>query len=320
MEFVKLVKKELKVSQFNRLIDDFNQYLIIEKGLSRNTVIAYVRDVIDYIDFLEEELNYEHIEEVKKEDIHQYLSTLYDEGLKVSSISRKLTALKEFHKYLFINEIIKTDMVSLIQLPKQQKRLPDVLSLEEVERLLNSFESDTILGLRNKTMVELMYSTGMRVSELVNLKVEDLHLKMNFVRCIGKGKKERIIPVGDRAVQLLEVYLAHVRPKLNKWKDSQTLFLTQRGFQLTRQDFWYIIKEHAKKCQIRTDISPHMLRHSFATHLLQNQADFRFIQELLGHQDISTTQIYTHVNSQNLNQIINRYHPRNRKASDSDEI
>jgi integrase/recombinase XerD len=308
-----LVKKDNRMSSLDDFIDAFNDYLILEKSVSQNTLLAYNRDVVQYCDFLEQEYQFKDFKKVTKATVNHYVSTLYDRNLAVSSINRKLTAIKEFSKFLFINEEVSENVASYLASPKDEKQLPEVLSLSEVDTLLNSFDTDTLIGYRNKTIIELMYSTGVRVSEAVHLKIEDIHLKMNFIQCKGKGNKERIIPIGDQAVQLLEHYLKVVRPKHNPHYDAQTLFLSANGNPLTRQDVWQMIKKHVKMCNIRENISPHKLRHSFATHLLMNKADIRYIQELLGHNDISTTQIYTHINTNNLNDVIKSYHPRNKK-------
>lgn len=299
----------------NDMIDRYHEYLIVEKGLSLNTIEAYHRDIAQYCDFIENELGIVDLNEVTKEDLHDFIATLYDRNLASKSITRKITAIREFHKFLLINDYLKENLLSYIVNPKEQKKLPEVLSIEEVDRLLNSFDQETDLGFRNKTMVELMYATGLRVSELVHLKIDDLHLKMQVLRCVGKGNKERIVPMGERAIHLVEQYLSDVRPKLNKHYDTQTLFLSQNGQPLTRQDFWQILKDQLKICNLSSKVSPHKLRHSFASHLLQNQADIRYIQELLGHADIATTQIYTHVNTKQLTNVVNLYHPRSRKGS-----
>ena len=204
--------------------------------------------------------------------------------------------------------------------PKEKKSLPTVLSVEQVDKLINSFDESDPLQLRNKTMTELMYSTGLRVSELVNLKLNDLHFTTQTLSCVGKGNKERIVPMGERAVSLLRRYIDEVRPKLNKRLEPQILFLSSKGTQLTRQAVWKLLKEQLKICGLNPNISPHQLRHTFASHLLENQVDIRYIQELLGHSDISTTQIYTHVDTKTLNEVVNLYHPRNRKGSGVNDV
>lgn len=298
----------------NQLIDEFMDYLIIEKGTSENTRLAYNRDIIDYCDFLEEEMETVDFKLVKKDDIIYYLSTLYDQNLAASSVSRKLTSIKMFHKFLFLNEICTQNIASYITRPRVEQKLPDVLSLQEVDKLINSFSTDTTEGFRDRTMIELLYSAGLRVSELVNLDISDIHLKMGFIHTKGKGDKERIIPIGSRASTLLHEYINTYRKKLNKHYDPQTLFLTQKGFRITRYYVWNVLKKHAIMCNIQTNISPHKLRHSFATHLLMNEVDIRYIQELLGHSDISTTQIYTHVNLKKLNDVITKHHPRSKEV------
>ncbi len=293
-------------------IDEFCNYLIIEKTLSNNTVISYNKDIIQYCDYLQNKLGVTDIKAIKREHIIEFLSSLYDMGLKPKSIARKITSIKMFHKFLFLNNYINVNVSSFIELPKLEKDLPNVLSLPEIDALLETFSEENAVEFRNKTMVELMYSTGLRVSELVNLNIEDIHLSMGFLKCKGKGSKERIIPIGNKALKLLEKYLAFERETLNINYDKQILFLNRNGFRITRQAFWKILKEHLKKLNISSHASPHTLRHSYATHMLENQADIRYIQELLGHSDVATTQIYTHINTKKLNSIIDEFHPRNK--------
>ncbi|MDF2699303.1 MAG: xerD [Haloplasmataceae bacterium] len=299
------------MSRIDSYIDEFNNYIIIERGLSKNTIASYNVDLMQYSNYLTDELEINDIKDLSRDDIINYLSHLYDLNLKPKSIARKLTAIKMFHKYLYMNNYLKENVSNFIEQPKLEKSLPIVISVSEVNALLASFTEDNEYELRNKTMVELMYSTGLRVSELVNLNIEDINLTMGFLKCNGKGNKERIIPVGERAIHLVDQYLKFFRKKLNINYDTEILFLNRDGTRLTRQMFWRILKEHAKNCNLHTEISPHKLRHSFATHLLENKADIRYIQELLGHSNISTTQIYTHINSKKLNDTVTYNHPRN---------
>ncbi|QVK19222.1 site-specific tyrosine recombinase XerD [Mycoplasmatota bacterium] len=288
------------------LIDEFNHYLLIERGLSQNTITSYNNDIIQYSDYLK----VTDINLIKREHIIEFLNHLHDLNLKPKSIARKISAIKMFHKFLFLNNYITENVSFFIEQPKLEKSLPEVLSTQEIDALLNSFTEETAIDLRNKTMVELMYSTGLRVSELVNLNIEDIHLSMGFLKCRGKGNKERIIPIGEIAIKLLEKYLNSARNKLNIHYDNQILFLNQNGLRISRYVFWKLLKTQANKINLTRNLSPHKLRHSFATHLLENQVDIRYIQELLGHSDISTTQIYTHVNSKRLNDVIRDFHPR----------
>lgn len=311
MESVKTVKKVITMKyDIDYLIDEFNHYLLIERGLSQNTIISYNNDIMQYSDYLRDTIQLTDINLIKRDHIIEFISHLHDINLKSKSISRKISAIKMFHKFLFLNNYISENVSSFIEQPKLKKSLPEVLSTQEIDALLNSFTEETAIDLRNKTMVELMYSTGLRVSELVNLNIEDIHLSMGFLKCRGKGNKERIIPIGEVAIKILEKYLTYARGKLNLHYDNQVLFLNRNGLRITRQVFWRILKTQANKINLTRNLSPHKLRHSFATHLLENQVDIRYIQELLGHSDISTTQIYTHVNSKRLNNVINDFHPR----------
>lgn len=318
MEYVRIAKMVLKMkNDVNLLIDEFLNYLLIERGLSQNTILAYNKDIIQYSDYLSETLTISDMIEVKRENIIEFLSYLYDLNLQSKTISRKISSIKMFHKFLFLNHYLKENVSIFIEQPKIKMTIPSVLSLQEINDLLASFSEKDTLSLRNKTMVELMYSTGLRVSELVNLNIEDIHLSMGFLKCKGKGSKERIVPIGEKALHILKKYLSTSRTKLNINYDNQILFLNREGMRISRQSFWKILKEHAKIINLPRNISPHKLRHSFATHLLENNVDIRFIQELLGHSDISTTQIYTHVNSKKLNDVVVKYHPRGQIEGDN---
>lgn len=297
--------------KFAYLLDEFCSYLLIEKALSNNTISSYNSDLLQYYHYLNEKFKIEDVNLIKIEHLNEFLAHLYDLNLKANTIARKITAIKMFHKFLYINNYLKENITAFVKQPKLDKDLPIVFSTEEIDLLLATFNDDDIYDLRNKTMVELMYSTGLRVSELVNLNVEDIHLSMGFLKCKGKGNKERIIPIGEIASALLENYLQNVRDKFNIHYDRQALFLNRNGRRITRQAFWQILKKHAQKANL-SKLSPHKLRHSFATHLLENDADIRYIQELLGHSDISTTQIYTNVNTKKLNEVITSFHPRNK--------
>lgn len=246
-----------------------------------------------------------------RKQITDFIMNLKDNGLSANSISRNLAAIKSFHRFLVIERYIKDDVTSVMDSPKLWKKLPEVLNLEEVERLLSKPNLRDWLGIRDKAALELMYATGMRVSELVDLKLDNVNLDVGFIKCKGKGQKERIIPVGRKAITAIERYLNKIRPKLVKKKENvQHLFLTRLGRKMSRQTFWKIIKKYLKRAKIKKEVSPHTLRHSFATHLLERGADLRVVQELLGHANISTTQIYTHINKERLKSIHKKYHPR----------
>lgn len=290
-------------------IKEFMDYLSVERGLSKNTLESYSRDLNKYAGYLKKK-GISNLEKVKRPDIQDFMMGLKDGKLNASSIARNLVAIKVFHRYLTSQRLLKEDVTSVIETPKLWKTLPDVLDLKEVEAILGRPNMRLKQGLRDKAALELMYATGMRVSELVNLKLTDLHMEMGFLRCIGKGQKERIIPIGSKAKEALQKYLEKARPKFLKKGSSNALFLTRLGKPMSRQTFWMLIKHYVKDARIKKRVSPHTLRHSFATHLLQNGADLRIVQELLGHTNISTTQIYTHINKERLKQIHQKFHPR----------
>lgn len=291
-------------------LEEYLHYLRIERGLAKNTLISYERDLKTYINFLKKEVKITKWHEVKRTHVLNFLYFLKDSGKSTASITRMTSTLRSFHQQLIREQIVEHDATLHIDTPKKPRVLPDVISTEEIELLLNLEVTDA-LSLRNKAMIELMYATGIRVSEMISLKVTDLHLKMGFVRCIGKGEKERIIPLGDVASEIVDEYLHEARPELiKKNRKEPYLFVNHHGRSLTRQGFWKILKKLARDVGLNKKITPHMLRHSFATHLLENGADLRAVQEMLGHSDISTTQIYTHVTKVRLKDIYDQFHPR----------
>ncbi|NLG82493.1 MAG: site-specific tyrosine recombinase XerD [Bacilli bacterium] len=298
------------MNKLDYFIDEFTQYLIIEKNLSNNSVNSYNRDIIHYVDYLEREFEITDVKDIKREHIINYLSSLYDQNMKPRTIARRIAAIRNFHKFLFLNEYVNVNVSSFVELPKLDKELPEVLSVQEVNEIIDSVEVNDPISLRNKTIFELLYSTGLRVSELVNLNIDDVHLAMGVIRCRGKGNKERILPVGEVAHSLLDQYLNQARKALNKHYDNQTLFLSIHGKRLDRQRVWQIVKNYASMIGLK--VTPHTFRHSYATHMLENQADIRYIQEMLGHSSLSTTQIYTHINSKTLTDVINKFHPRSK--------
>jgi integrase/recombinase XerD len=234
-----------------------------------------------------------------------------DAGISTSSIGRYLAAIKGFYRFLVLERYIKTDVSSVLEAPKLWQKLPEVLSLDEVERILNLPNLKSQWGIRDKAALELLYATGMRVSEISNLTVSNLNMDVGFIKCLGKGQKERIIPLGKKAQAALQRYLQKVRPALApKSNSNDALFLSRLGKKLSRQSFWKMIKKYVRLAHIKRDISPHTLRHSFATHLLERGADLRIVQEMLGHANISTTQIYTHINKERLKSIHKKFHPR----------
>ena len=278
--------------------------------MSKNTLVSYRRDLAAYIKHLEDS-KVSALSRASRKDISDFMFMLKDRGLAASSIARALTAIKVFHRFLVRERILKADPSDLLESPKIWKRIPDALSLQEVEALLKVPSLHQIQGIRDRAILELMYATGLRVSEAVNLKVSDINFDVGFLRCIGKGSKERIVPLGKEARFSLKRYLEKARPKLLKKSPAEpVLFLSRLGRRISRQSFWKLIKFYAKKAGIKKNIRPHTLRHSFATHLLEGGADLRSVQEMLGHSDISTTQIYTHIDTHRLKAIHKAFHPR----------
>lgn len=291
-------------------LEDYFHYLQIERGLSDNTLISYKRDLTRYQQYIEKVIEKSTWDLVVRNDIISFLHMLHDDGNSSATIARAISSIRSLHQFLIREQITSHDPSIHIETPQKERKLPDILSSKEIQRLL-SISEETPLAIRNKAMFELLYATGLRVTELITLQVSDLHLTMGFVRCLGKGSKERIVPLGDIAIESLEIYLTTTRDSLAKKKqDDNILFLNQHGRPLTRQGFWKVLKTAAIKVGLDDKITPHTLRHSFATHLLENGADLRAVQEMLGHADISTTQIYTHVTRNRLKDVYNMYHPR----------
>ncbi|TFG74851.1 MAG: site-specific tyrosine recombinase XerD, partial [Thermodesulfobacteriales bacterium] len=266
-------------------------------------------DVRKFLTFLEEG-QIKTIQEIKYENILDFLSHFKKHGYSDTTTVRTIVSIKQFFKYLLLEKIIKEDPTSQIRTPKMKKSIPGVISLEDVERVLASPNESTPEGIRDLAMLEVLYATGIRVSELIWLKLNDVNFEMGFVIVYGKGSKERIVPIGGQAQEKLRTYMELSRPLLLKSRDSKELFVTRRAKAMTRQGFWKLIKNYALKSGITKQISPHTMRHSFATHLLERGADLRTIQIMLGHSDISTTQIYTHVENERLKEIHKKYHPR----------
>lgn len=293
----------------DQLLDSFLAYITVEKGLSKNTLESYGRDVRKFLTFLEEQ-EIKAVQDIKYENILDFLSSFKKQGFSDTTTVRTIVSIKQFFKYLLIEKIIQEDPSSQIQTPKMKKSIPGVISLEDVEKILNAPDENTPEGIRDLAMLEVLYATGIRVSELISLKLNEVNFEMGFIIVYGKGSKERIVPMGTEAQEKLKTYMADSRPVLLKQRDCKELFVTRRGKGMTRQGFWKLIKTYALKSDIRKSISPHTLRHSFATHLLERGADLRTIQIMLGHSDISTTQIYTHVENERLKEIHKKYHPR----------
>lgn len=294
----------------NTYKDEYLSYIEFERRLSKNTILSYKNDLEKYITFLKKR-KIDSITDITKKDILEYLEYLSQEGVSVTSIARKLTTIKNFHSFLYQRELINNDVASSIERPKLRKALPKVLTIEEVDRLLD-VSLNTIFDYRDKAMLELMYATGLRVSELLNLTLNDIDFENCIVRCMGKGKKERIIPIGEYVLDSMKKYLEK-RPKLYLMKRDDHLFLNNHGKGLSRSSFFKMIKKRLKICNINIDISPHTLRHSFATHMIEHGSDLRVVQELLGHSDISTTKIYTHISNQKVRTDYENFHPRSKK-------
>jgi integrase/recombinase XerD len=291
------------------LLDEFINYLSVERGLSRNTITSYRTDLVHFIAHLEA-AGVKDIDRIKRQDITDYMMRLKAKGISGNSISRALVAIKMFYKFLVQERLAKEDVAGVLESPKLIRPLPNVLNPAEVDKLLAAPDSRDWMGIRDRAALELMYATGMRVSEMVNLTTEGLNLDVGFIKCKGKGDKERIVPVGRKAKESVLRYMEKVRPRLLKKRQDSHLFLSRLGRKVSRQSFWKMIKRSARAARIKKEITPHTLRHSFATHLLERGADLRVVQEMLGHSDISTTQIYTHINKERLKSIHRQFHPR----------
>ena len=288
-------------------INDFVNYVFIEKKLSKNTKDAYFHDLVEFYSFVESK----HVADISSDDIRDFINYLYDNNESQRTISRKLVSIRTFFDYLVKTKVIKENPCEKIESPKLPKTLPKTLTVNEVTKLLE-YEPKTPLEYRNKMMIELMYATGLRVSELVNLNVCDINLEEGFVRCYGKGKKERIVPLADITVSMLKDYINTYRNSLLKGYLTDKLFISSYGKGITRQGFFKILKQIGASQGIKKEFSPHTLRHSFATHLLENGADIRSIGELLGHENIKTTQIYTHLSNPKIKRDYEEYNSRDK--------
>ena len=288
------------------LIDEFSEYLRIEKRNSPHTISGYCRDLNSFSRFIKDR----NINSLTAIDIRDYLIYLRKQNLSERTVARNLSSIKSLFKYLYQDKQLKYNPSETIKSPKGYRKLPDALSLQDIDKLLNSPDENTLLGLRDKAMLEILYATGLRVSELVNLKVAELDLEIGCLRTLGKGEKERIVPIGSIAKKLLNQYILNSRSILLSGGKASEVFITKRGKCMTRQGFWKLIKKYAVLANIKNNVSPHNLRHAFATHLLERGADLRSVQQMLGHSDISTTQIYTHVLRGRLLEIHQNFHPR----------
>lgn len=292
-------------------LKDFTHFLIVEKGLAKNTIVSYERDLKSYMKYIKNVEQLQGFNDVQRIHIVHFLGHLKEQGKSSRTLARHIASIRAFHQFLLREKVSDHDPSVHIETPHLERSLPKVLNLEEVETLLDSPDTNDHYGIRDKAMLELLYATGIRVSELIGLQIGNVHMTMGFVRCIGKGNKERIIPIGKTAIAALEQYLEKGRPAfVSKKSHDDALFLNHHGKQLTRQGFWKILKRLAREAGIEKELTPHTLRHSFATHLLENGADIRVVQEMLGHADIATTQIYTHVTKTRLKDVYSQFHPR----------
>ena len=282
----------------------FFNFLIIEKGLSKNTVKAYETDIKGFIKWINQN-NKQSLLNIKESSVNQYKSYLFSLKLKSSSVNRKISSLKSFYLFLLKKKLIRYSPFSEVISPKQEKYLPASMSESEVEKLLNSPDASKDIEQRDKAMIEMLYATGMRISELINLRITDIDMNRSVIKVMGKGSKERLIPFGESASEALFNYL-----KIRKDSSSKEVFISNRGRKITRVAFWQRIKVYLLRENLKISISPHTLRHAFATHLLNRGADLRSVQLLLGHSDLSTTQIYTHIAKQRLGDVLKKHHPR----------
>lgn len=292
-------------------ITAFLEYLKLEKGLADNTQAAYQRDLEKFLAYMKKQRpDLLHWKDVNKRDIIGFLAWQMDAGAAYSTVARSLSCIKSFYKFMIMEDHIAVNPTSDLETPKINRKLPKVLSIEEVDKLIEQCNVMTLLGLRDRAMLELMYGTGLRVSELLALQIDDMNFTAGFLRCLGKGRKERIVPVNRSSIEWVQRYMIRSRRELVRDQRERTLFLNAHGRPLTRQGFFKILAGYAEKSGIEKEITPHTLRHSFATHLLENGADLRAVQELLGHADISTTQIYTHITRSHLREVYQQCHPR----------
>lgn len=292
----------------DRLLSTFLRYLAVERGLSANTLEAYGRDLKRF----EESLKgcRIHIRSARRQDLLTHVRSLRLAGLSPKSVARAINSLRMLYRFLLSEGEVRSDPTADLDVPRTWKSLPRFLTFQEVDRLLSAPDTGRPLGVRDLAMLEVLYATGIRVSELISLRLEDLNLEVGYLSCMGKGSKERIVPLGRKAIERLQQYLRDVRPVLTRRGESRFLFTNRNGSKMSRQGFWKILKGYGASAGIQRHLSPHVLRHSFATHLLEHGADLRSVQMMLGHADISTTQIYTHVNRERLRRIYHDFHPR----------
>jgi len=290
-------------------LDQFLHYLIVERGLSKNTIEAYSHGLSRFLSYLRGK-GIQEIREIGKFEVRGFLLALKKKNLSSKTIVRNLVVIRTFFRFLLQEGILEANPVEDLESPKVSKTLPDILALREIEQILEQPDLRTPLGMRDRAMLEMLYATGMRVSELTRLPIHQVNLEGGYVLLYGKGSKERIVPIGNEAIKWVTLYLKKARGILAKGRESPFLFINRSGRGMSRQRFWRILKEYGRRAGLHKRITPHLLRHSFATHLLERGADLRSVQMMLGHVDISTTQIYTHVTGERLKKIHQRYHPR----------
>jgi len=292
-----------------QILDQFLHYIVVEKGLSKNTLDAYSHGLNRFLDYLKKK-GIQEISSVSKFDVRAFLLALKKQGLSAKTVVRNLVAIRTLFQFLIREGILEANPIEELESPKMPKTLPEILTLKEVEQLLEQPNPQTPMGIRDRAMLEVLYATGMRVSELTQLPMNQVNLEGGYVLVFGKGSKERIIPLGSEAMKWIALYLKAARERLAKRKESPFLFINRMGSGMSRQQVWKTIKTYGRRAGIQKRITPHLLRHSFASHLLEGGADLRSVQMMLGHVDISTTQIYTHVTGERLKKIHQRYHPR----------
>lgn len=304
------------MEHWNKQINGYRSYLMIERSFSENTVEAYLRDIRKMVTFLEEKQFDIPPNEVERVNLQQFIEWIGQSTLSANSQTRIISGIRAFYKYLLLENVIDTDPTVFMKRPKLERKIPEVLSVEEVQQIIDTIDLSKTHGLRNRAMLETLYACGLRVSELTNLRVSNLFLDVGFIKVIGKNDRERIVPIGEEATKHIQLYLDNVRQHLRKIEKGyeDILFLNHRGRQLTRVMIFKIVKDAAKRAELEKKVSPHTFRHSFATHLVEGGADLRAIQDMLGHESITTTEIYTHMDKEYLRETILLYHPRSKPS------
>lgn len=302
------------MAAFKTELNRYLQFIKVEKGLAENSSLSYKNDLTRYLTFLQNEMKLSNLGGVTLQHIEQYLDELTELGLSSSSISRNISSIRSFHEFAIVENLAEANPAELIELPKKAQKLPEVLDADEIDQIIKQADRTDFAGIRDAAIIETLYATGMRVSELTDLEMDRLFFEIGFIRVIGKGNKERLVPVGVAAQNAIEHYIETSRQQFldpdNKAKSKNKLFLNQRGGPLSRMSIWNVVNKYAQKADIKKNVYPHIFRHSFATHLLEGGADLRAVQEMLGHTSITTTEIYTHVDRSLLHQVHKEFHPR----------